>query len=71
MTQKNQWNQQFQVKNLGRIWPNYPQGKINPLIKNWNFYKRLILNLLLPLVVIYWYDHMQVSNPRIPSHLDL
>ena len=29
MTQENQWNQQFQGKNLGRIWSNYPQGKTN------------------------------------------
>ena len=40
ITQENQWNQQFQGKNLGRIWPNYPQDKTNPLIENWSFYKR-------------------------------
>ena len=31
MTQENQWNQYFQGKNVGMIWPNYPQGKTNPL----------------------------------------
>ena len=40
ITQENQLNGLFQDKNLGRIWPNYPQGKTNPLKENWNFYKR-------------------------------
>ena len=31
ITQKNQWNQQFQGKNLEMIWSNYSQGKTNPL----------------------------------------
>ena len=31
MTQENQWNEPFQGKNLGRIWPIYPQGKVNTL----------------------------------------
>ena len=31
MTQENQWNEPFQGKNLEMIWPNYPQGKPNPL----------------------------------------
>ena len=31
----------------------------------------LTLNLLLPLVVTYWYDHVQALNPRTPSLLDL
>ena len=31
MTQENQWNQYFQGKNVGRIWPNYPQDKMNQL----------------------------------------
>ena len=35
------------------------------------FTKDLTLNLLLASVVTYWHDHMQVSNPRIPSLLDL
>ena len=27
ITQENQWIQPFQGKNLGKIWPSYPQGK--------------------------------------------
>ena len=40
ITQENQLNGLFQDKNLGRIWPNYSQGKTNPLKEIWNFYKR-------------------------------
>jgi len=31
----------------------------------------LTLNLLLPLVLTYWHNHVQVSNPWTPSLLDL
>ena len=31
------------------------------------FTKDLTLNLMLPYVVTYWHDYVQVSNPRTPS----
>ena len=30
-TKENQWNKSFQGKNQEKIWPDYPQGKPNPL----------------------------------------
>ena len=71
MTLENQWNQQFQGKNLGMIWPSYP--KIKQIhYRELKFLKSdLILNLLLPLVVTYWYDHVQALNLHTPFLLDL
>ena len=34
-----------------------------------DFTKDLALNLMLPLVVTYWHDHVQASNPQTPSLL--
>ena len=49
ITQENQLNKPSQDKNLGRIWPDYLQGKqIHK--KELTFTKDLTLNLLLPLV---------------------
>ena len=39
----------FKLKHLGRIWPNYPQGKRFTMIE-WKFTIDFSLNLKLPLV---------------------
>ena len=63
ITQENQWNEPFWGKNLGSIWSNYLQGKNKSTIRELKFLQSdLTLNLLLPPVITYWHDHVQVSN---------
>ena len=69
MAQENQWNKLSQGKNLGKIWPNYPQGKQIHYKRIEAFTKDLTLNLLLPHLVTYWHDYVQTSNPQTLSLL--
>ena len=69
ITQENQWNEPFQ----GKTWREFD---LTILKVNQIHYKRievftkdLTLNLILRLVVTYWHDHMQASNPRTLSLL--
>ena len=63
-------------KNLGRIWPSYPQGKPESIILKESKFIQTDLQapmldfLMLPTSRTYWHDHVQAPNPRTPSFLD-
>ena len=69
------WPKKPHGKNLERIWPSYSQGKPKSTMqKNQSSYRRTtsfpLDFLMLPTNRIYWHDHVQAPNPRIPSFLD-
>ena len=63
-------------KNLGRIWPSYPQGKHeSTILKESKFIQKDLQAppldfLMLPTSKTYWHDHVQAPNPRTSSFLD-